>query len=183
MDGSTIVWTEWPQPGHGFGLTIGPSHAKLIALLARTGCSCARKRIRCCCDILAAARIRRALAQALTESGDRETALKELRVAHDTFATIGAKGELENVRNEIRKLGSRPPPKTSADGMGGLTGRELEIARMVASRKSNREIGESLDISARTVSTHLSNIFAKVGVSSRGELADFIRESSLQQEH
>ncbi len=130
-----------------------------------------------------AARIRRALAQALTESGDRETALKELRVAHDTFATIGAKGELENVRNEIRKLGSRPPPKTSADGMGGLTGRELEIARMVASRKSNREIGESLDISARTVSTHLSNIFAKVGVSSRGELADFIRESSLQQEH
>ena len=65
--------------------------------------------------------------------------------------------------------------------MGGLTGREIEIARMVASRKSNREIGEALDISARTVSTHLSNIFAKVGVASRGELADFIRENSLQQ--
>lgn len=129
-----------------------------------------------------ACRIRRALAQALAEAGDREGALKELRVAHDTFAKLGAAGELENVRNEIRKLGSRPPPRTTSEGMAGLTGRELEIARMVASRKSNREIGEALDISARTVSTHLSNIFAKAGVSSRGELADFIRESLLQQD-
>jgi DNA-binding CsgD family transcriptional regulator len=128
-----------------------------------------------------ASRIRRALAQALAESGDRESALRELRAAHDVFARLGAAGELENVRNEIRKLGSRPPPRSTADGMGGLTGREIEIARMVASRKSNREIGEALDISARTVSTHLSNIFAKVGVASRGELADFIRENSLQQ--
>jgi DNA-binding CsgD family transcriptional regulator len=59
--------------------------------------------------------------------------------------------------------------------MAGLTGRELEIARMVAQRKSNKDIGLALDISARTVSTHLSNIFGKVGVTSRGELADFIR--------
>jgi DNA-binding CsgD family transcriptional regulator/tetratricopeptide (TPR) repeat protein len=129
-----------------------------------------------------ASRIRRALSQAFKEAGDRESALKELRVAHETFAHLGAAGELENVRNEIRILGSRPPPRVSAEGMGGLTGRELEIARMVASRKSNREIGDALDISARTVSTHLSNIFAKLGVASRGELTDFIRDSSLEQE-
>jgi DNA-binding CsgD family transcriptional regulator/tetratricopeptide (TPR) repeat protein len=125
-----------------------------------------------------ASRIRRALAQALTESGDREGALQELRIAHDKFARIGAAGELENVRNEIRKLGSRPPPRTVTEGMAGLTGRELEIARMVAQRKSNKDIGSALDISARTVSTHLSNIFSKVGVTSRGELADFIREQA-----
>ena len=129
-----------------------------------------------------ASRIRRALAQAMAEAGDRDGALRELRIAHDAFAKLGAAGELENVRNEIRKLGSRPPPRSSAEGMGGLTGRELEIARMVASRRSNREIGDALDISARTVSTHLSNIFGKVGVASRGELADFIRENSLQQD-
>jgi DNA-binding CsgD family transcriptional regulator/tetratricopeptide (TPR) repeat protein len=122
-----------------------------------------------------ASRIRRALAQALTESGDREGALQELRLAHDKFARLGAAGELENVRNEMRKLGSRPPPRTVNEGMAGLTGRELEIARMVAQRKSNKDIGLALDISARTVSTHLSNIFGKVGVTSRGELADFIR--------
>jgi DNA-binding CsgD family transcriptional regulator len=129
-----------------------------------------------------ASRIRRALAQALTESGDREGALRELRLAHDTFAKLGSAGELENARNEIRKLGSRPPPRTSVEGIAGLTGREREIARMVASRKTNKDIGEALDISARTVSTHLSNIFAKVGVASRGELADFIRENSLSEE-
>jgi DNA-binding CsgD family transcriptional regulator len=129
-----------------------------------------------------ASRIRRALAQALTSAGDRESALKELRIAHDTFARLGAAGELENVRTEIRKLGSRPPPRSSSDGVAGLTGRELEIARMVASRKSNREIGDSLDISARTVSTHLSNIFAKLGVTSRGELTDFVRENLSEQD-
>jgi DNA-binding NarL/FixJ family response regulator len=46
-------------------------------------------------------------------------------------------------------------------------------------RKSNKDIGAALDISARTVSTHLSNIFGKLGVSSRGELADYVRERSL----
>jgi DNA-binding NarL/FixJ family response regulator len=50
---------------------------------------------------------------------------------------------------------------------------------MVALRKSNKEIGATLDISARTVSTHLSNIFTKVGVASRGELADFVRNERL----
>ena len=53
---------------------------------------------------------------------------------------------------------------------------------MVAQRKSNKEIGAVLDISARTVSTHLSNIFAKLGVASRGELADFARSNGLLSE-
>jgi DNA-binding NarL/FixJ family response regulator len=129
-----------------------------------------------------ASRMRRALAQALTESGDRDRALHELRLAHEAFSRLGAKGALETVRNEIRKLGSRPPPRTSSEGFGGLTGRELEISRMVAQRMSNKDIGATLDISARTVSTHLSNIFAKLGVDSRGELADFIRENFPQED-
>ncbi len=126
-----------------------------------------------------ASRIRRVLAGALKHGGDREGAMRELRVAHDAFARLGAAGELDNVRNELRALGARPPARTVTTGMSGFTGRELEIARMVAQRKSNKEIGAALDISARTVSTHLSNIFAKAGVSSRGELADFIRASDL----
>jgi DNA-binding CsgD family transcriptional regulator len=58
-----------------------------------------------------------------------------------------------------------------------LTGRELEIARCVANRLSNKEIARALDISARTVSTHLSHIFEKLGVDSRGALADLVRSS------
>ena len=59
------------------------------------------------------------------------------------------------------------------------TGREIEISRMVASRKSNTEIGGALQISARTVSTHLSNIFVKLGVGSRGELTDLARSNGI----
>ena len=64
------------------------------------------------------------------------------------------------------------------ESSGALTGREREIARLVAARKSNKEIGAALGISARTVSTQLSNVFAKLGVASRGELTDRVREDS-----
>jgi DNA-binding CsgD family transcriptional regulator len=63
--------------------------------------------------------------------------------------------------------------------VGGLTGRETEIVRLVAARKSNKEIGAALDISPRTASTHLSHIFEKLGVGSRGELADLARREGL----
>ena len=126
-----------------------------------------------------AARIRRRLAGAYVEVGDREAGMRELRKAHDVFARIGATVELDGTREEMRELGVRPPPKSVASGAAGLTGREMEIARMVATRKSNKEIGGALQISARTVSTHLSNIFLKLNVGSRGELADFVRQNGL----
>ena len=126
-----------------------------------------------------AARVRRVLALALRDSGDREGATRELKKAHDVFARLGAAGELSKVRDELRAIGIRPPARSVASGAGGLTGRETEIARMVAQRKSNKQIGAALDISARTVSTHLSNIFLKLGVGSRGELADFVRSNGI----
>jgi DNA-binding CsgD family transcriptional regulator len=121
------------------------------------------------------------LAESLRDAGDREEAMREFRAAHEVFARLGAQIELDAVRNQIRELGARPPSRTIASGMAGLTGRELEIARMVARRKSNKEIGAALDISSRTVSTHLSNIFGKVGVGSRGELADYVRANSMDE--
>jgi DNA-binding CsgD family transcriptional regulator len=126
-----------------------------------------------------AARIRRRLAGALMEVGEREEGMRELRKAHDTLARLGATAELSGTRDEMRERGVRPPPKTITSGAAGLTGREIEIARMVAGRKSNKEIGGALQISARTVSTHLSNIFLKLSVGSRGELADFVRQNGL----
>jgi DNA-binding CsgD family transcriptional regulator len=128
------------------------------------------------------ARIRRALGVALKDSGDREGAIRELKKAHDTFARLGAAGSLVKIREELRKMNVRPPSRSISEGAAGLTGREIEIARMVAQRKSNKDIGASLDISARTVSTHLSNIFTKLDVGSRGELADYVRENGLLEE-
>lgn len=125
------------------------------------------------------ARIRRALGVAMKDSGDREGAIRELKKAHDTFARLGAAGSLAKIRDELRKMNVRPPSRSISEGAAGLTGREIEIARMVAQRKSNKDIGAALDISARTVSTHLSNIFVKLEVGSRGELADYVKDNGL----
>lgn len=126
-----------------------------------------------------AARVRRQLARALAETGDREGAMRELRRAHEVFAHLGAERELDATREQLRELGARPPSRSQTQGIAGLTGRELEIVRLVAARRSNKEIGTALGISARTASTHLSNIFVKLGVESRGELADRAREAGL----
>ncbi len=129
-----------------------------------------------------AARLRRQLARALTETGDRDGAMRELRVAHDVFARLGAERELQATRTQLRELGARPPVRSTGTGAHGLTGREIEIVRLVAERKSNKEIGSALTISSRTVSTHLSNVFAKLGVTSRGELTDYVRAKGLPEE-
>jgi DNA-binding CsgD family transcriptional regulator len=125
------------------------------------------------------ARLRRQLARALAETGDREGAMRELRRVHDVFAQLGAERELDGTREQLRALGARPPTRSSSQGVAGLTGREIEIVRLVVARRSNKEIGTALGISARTASTHLSNIFAKLAVESRGELADLAREAGL----
>ena len=126
-----------------------------------------------------AARIRHRLGRALLETGEREEGMRELRKAHEVLARLGHSDALDLAREDLRGIGVRPPPRSLATGAAGLTGRELEIARMVATRKSNKEIGGALRISARTVSTHLSNIFLKLSVGSRGELADFVRQNGL----
>jgi DNA-binding CsgD family transcriptional regulator len=126
-----------------------------------------------------AARVRRQLARVLAMTGDHEGATHELRAVHDVFVRLGAERELILARKQLRDLGARPPARSTTSGAEGLTSRELEIVRLVAARKSNKEIGRALDISPRTVSTHLTNIFTKLGVGSRGELADFVRERGL----
>ena len=126
-----------------------------------------------------AARLRRKLADALNESGDRDGAVRELRRIHDVFAKLGAQRSLDDTREKLRELGSRPPTRSTTAGFAGLTGREVEICRLVAERKSNKEIGTALGISPRTVSTHLSNIFEKLDVDSRGALTDLVRAQGL----
>jgi DNA-binding CsgD family transcriptional regulator len=123
-----------------------------------------------------AARLRRQLAGRLADLGEIDEALVELRHVHDVFSRLGAGLELEKTRMQFRQSGHRPPPRSTESGVAGLTARELEVARLVAKRRSNKAIGKELDMSARTASTHLSNIYQKLGIGSRGELADMIRE-------
>lgn len=123
-----------------------------------------------------AARLRRNAAQLYEADGNTEEALRQLRRAHDVFVRLGAEQELRGTRSQMRSLGVRLPPRNISEGAGALTGRKLEIARLVARRMTNKEIARALDISSRTVSTHLSNIFEKLRVDTRAMLADMLRD-------
>jgi DNA-binding CsgD family transcriptional regulator len=128
-----------------------------------------------------AARLRRHLAARLRDLGEREEALRELRQIHDIFLRLGAERELARTRDQIRELGARPPVRDTPGSVQGLSEREMEIAALVAARKSNKSIARELDISARTVSTHLSNIFRKLEIGSRAELGERVREGDVRE--
>lgn len=131
-----------------------------------------------------AARLRRKLADALITAGDVPAARDELRRIHDVFQRLGARLALDDVRERLREIGDKPPKRVSTvgAGFGALTPREFEIAKLIGQRLSNAAIGRILGISARTVGTHLANIFKKVDVdSSRVKLGDLVRELGLVQ--
>jgi DNA-binding CsgD family transcriptional regulator len=127
----------------------------------------------------AASRLRRHLAARLRDCGEREQALVELRHVHDIFARMGAGVELAKTRDQIRELGARPPSREAPPGADLLSSRELEIARMVIGHQSNKAIAKALAISPRTVGTHLTNIFRKLNVETRGELNDAVRRMNV----
>ncbi len=125
------------------------------------------------------ARIRRQVAGILRDLGRRDEALAQLRAVHETFGELGAQPELDKVRIMFRELDARPPNRREAEGTAELTAREWDVANRVAQRMSNKAIAKDLSIARRTVTTHLSNIYRKLGISSRGELVDLVREGRL----
>jgi DNA-binding NarL/FixJ family response regulator len=93
-----------------------------------------------------------------------------LRAARDTFDALGAAPWAQRARDELRASGERsrqPAPRA----LDLLAPQELQIARLAAEGLSNREIGQQLYLSHRTISNHLYRIFPKLGITSRVELA------------
>ena len=114
--------------------------------------------------------------RALAEAGERDRAATELQRAARQFEACGALRYRDEAERELRKLGHRihrrtRPGKADGTGFESLTERELQVARLVVDRKTNPEIAAELFLSQKTVETHLRNIFRKLGVSSRVELA------------
>ncbi|HYZ46586.1 MAG TPA: LuxR C-terminal-related transcriptional regulator, partial [Actinomycetota bacterium] len=112
------------------------------------------------------------LAEALLAEGRREEATESARAAYTVATRLGA----EPLRAELDALGRRSRislggERARSDGAGGLTPRELEVLRLVAAGRSNQQIAETLFISRKTASVHVSNILTKLGVHTRVEAA------------
>jgi DNA-binding CsgD family transcriptional regulator len=113
------------------------------------------------------ARTRLLAAEACRALGDEEAAALELEAARELFERLGAKPDLE-------RLGAHRPIAAH-----GLSAREVEVLRLVASGRTNREIAASLVISEHTVARHVQNIFAKLRVTSRAAATAFAFEHDL----
>ena len=86
-------------------------------------------------------------------------------VAANSFDAIGAPAWAARARADLARIGGRPP------SVGELTPSERRIIELIAEGCTNREIGERLFLSPKTVETHVSRIFTKLGVKSRREVA------------
>ena len=112
--------------------------------------------------------------RALAAAGEREQAITVLRQAEQELDACGSLRVRDEMRRELRRLGARSEPRGPAAGDSGidaLTKRELEIAGLVTDRMTNREIATALFLSDKTIESHIRNIFHKLGVTSRVDVA------------
>jgi DNA-binding CsgD family transcriptional regulator len=118
-----------------------------------------------------AARVRVLIGLACRALGDGDTAQMELDTAHWVFQQLGAAPDVARVEG-LSRSGAVGAP-------GGLTAREVEVLRLVAEGRTNREIAKALTLSDHTVRRHLQNIFNKIGVSSRAAATAFAFQREL----
>ncbi|NUT44713.1 MAG: AAA family ATPase [Thermoactinospora sp.] len=116
-------------------------------------------------------------ASEFAHSGDRDSAAVRLRVAHPLASALRATPLITEIETLSRRVGATLEQQDGSSEL--LTPRELEVLRLVALGRSNRDIAAELFISAKTVSVHVSNILGKLGVGSRGEAAAAAHRLSL----
>jgi ATP/maltotriose-dependent transcriptional regulator MalT len=112
------------------------------------------------------ARTRVLIGEACAALGDRDAAAVELEAARTGFEQLGAEPDLARVA-------------TAPADTHGLSARELEVLRLVAAGRTNRQIAAELVVSEHTVARHLQNIFGKLGVSTRTAATAFAFERHL----
>ena len=119
-----------------------------------------------------AARIRVTIAQALAALGDEDGAELERDAARAVFEALGAEADLA-------RLGPRAAGAPSSGARFGLTTREVEVLRLIASGRTNAAIARELSLSVKTVDRHVSNIFTKLDVPTRAAATAFAYEHKM----
>jgi len=158
----------WAIAGHALGAT----------LLAEGNAPAALDQLRVACAIWAElqapyeqARSRVVVGLARRQTGDPDTGRLELTAARQVFQRLGAAPDVTHVDTLLRR--GAPDPEHR------LSSREVEVLRLVAAGKTNSAIAAELFISEKTVARHLSNIFTKLGVSSRAASTAYAYEHGL----
>jgi DNA-binding CsgD family transcriptional regulator/tetratricopeptide (TPR) repeat protein len=105
----------------------------------------------------------------------KRAARESLEAARDVFERVGAKAWAELARVELGRVGGRAPSQ------GGLTATEGRVAELVAEGLQTKQVAAALFVSPKTVEGHLTNIYAKLGVHSRTELARKLAQGSSSQ--
>ena len=166
------IATRWDAPF----LNAVAAHARGEVLLAAADPRAALPVLRAACaawiDLDApyeVARCRLLLGRACRAVGDHDAADVEFAAARQTFHRLGAQPDLA-------RLDALTPAEPAP---GGLSARELQVLRLIAAGKSNRDIARDLAISEKTVARHVSNIFTKLDLSSRTAAAAYAYRHGL----
>ena len=118
-----------------------------------------------------------AYGQMLRRRGKRRAAMSQLTAARERFSALQAPPFIERCDVELAGSGLTPSKRSDLDP-ARLTRQELAVANRVATGMSNREIATDMTISVKTVQFHVSNIYSKVGVRSRLQLANWLHGQS-----
>ena len=178
--------------GEAAAVRVGTAWAAAVTGVARAAVLLARGSAREAVPVAVAAReaaegapLMSALARlvegrALAAAGERGAAIEALVSAYSAFDGFGARRRRDEATRELRRIGHRVlrPAREGTEGpLAPLTAREREIAELVAAGRTNREVATQLFLSSRTVEAHLRNIYRKLDVRSRVELARAVRRN------
>ncbi|HEX3875103.1 MAG TPA: LuxR C-terminal-related transcriptional regulator [Solirubrobacteraceae bacterium] len=173
-DEAIAIAATWGTPG-GLGTAL-----RVRGLLA--GPAEATERLGRAVEVLAGSHYRLELARAdyalgvaLLRSGRRMDGRAALERALDVATRCGATPLAERAHAELKIAGARPR-RPQFSGVASLTASELRIARMAAAELTNRTIAQDLFVTPKTVESHLSNVYRKLGINSRRQLATLLAE-------
>ena len=190
--GRPEVAARWADRAAGAAAPMGRGTATAYAhrarahvlLAAGSAAAAAREALAAAADAdcvgarLDAARSRTLAGRALAAAGEAGRAAGELEAAEAQLAVLEARRYRDETARELRRLGRAAPRHErgrrragDGDGLPALSERELEVAKLVATGKTNRQIAAEIFLSEKTVESHLSHIFSKLGVRSRSAVA------------